>query len=102
MTRLLVEGGANLDAVDVNGNGVVHAAVCDSPAVLAILIDNGADVTVPNHDGLTPKVRSGGHLSFWIFYDLGIMLEFPQFEVLELGSWRLMSSTWCSSVSCQT
>ena len=56
MTRLLVEGGASLDAVDVNGNGVVHAAVCDSPAVLAILIDNGADVTVPNNDGLTPKV----------------------------------------------
>lgn len=56
MTRLLVEGGASLDAVDVNGNGVVHAAVCDSPAVLAILTDNGADVTVANHNGLTPKV----------------------------------------------
>lgn len=56
MTRLLVEGGANLDAVDVNGNGVVHAAVCDSPAVLAILIDSGADVTLPNNDGVTPKV----------------------------------------------
>lgn len=55
MTRLLVEGGANIEAVDVNGNGVVHAAVCDSPAVLAILIDNGADVALPNHDGLTPK-----------------------------------------------
>lgn len=56
MTRLLVEGGANLEAVDVNGNGVVHAAVCDSPAVLAILVDYGADVTVSNYDGLTPKV----------------------------------------------
>ncbi|CAM9586783.1 unnamed protein product [Ectocarpus sp. 6 AP-2014] len=55
MTRLLVEGGANLEAVDVNGNGVVHAAVCDSPAVLAILIDHGADVTVANFDGLTPQ-----------------------------------------------
>eukprot|EP00752_Nemacystus_decipiens_P010873 g9666.t2 len=55
MTRLLVEGGADLEAVDVNGNGVVHAAVCDSPAVLAILIDHGADVTVSNYDGLTPK-----------------------------------------------
>lgn len=57
MTRLLVEGGADLEAVDVNGNGVVHAAVCDSPAVLAILIDHGADVAVSNYDGLTPKVR---------------------------------------------
>lgn len=56
MTRLLVEGGADLNAVDVNGNGVVHAAVCDSPAVLAILIDHGADTTVSNYDGLTPKV----------------------------------------------
>lgn len=56
MTRLLVDGGANLDAVDVNGNGVVHAAVCDSPAVLSILIESGADVTQPNKDGLTPKV----------------------------------------------
>ena len=56
MARLLVEGGASLEAVDVNGNGVVHAAVCDSPAVLAILIDNGADVNVANNDGLTPKV----------------------------------------------
>lgn len=56
MTRMLVEGGANLEAVDVNGNGVVHAAVCDSPAVLAILIDHGADVTAANYDGLTPKV----------------------------------------------
>ncbi|CAM9615821.1 unnamed protein product, partial [Laminaria digitata] len=55
MARLLVEGGASLEAVDVNGNGVVHAAVCDSPAVLAILIDNGADVNVANNDGLTPK-----------------------------------------------
>lgn len=63
MTRLLVQGGASLDAVDVNGNGVVHAAVCDSPAVLAILIDNGADVTVPNNDGLTPKVRSSKQTS---------------------------------------
>lgn len=56
MTRLLVEGGADLNAVDVNGNGVVHAAVCDSPAVLAILVDHGADTTVSNYDGLTPKV----------------------------------------------
>jgi hypothetical protein len=51
----LVEANTSLDAVDKNGNGVLHHAVLNNhPRMVALLAKHDADITLKNRDGLTP------------------------------------------------
>ena len=62
--ELLVELGANLDAVDDNGDTAVHgAAFASFPTVVQQLADYGADIhvwTQPNEQGRTPLFIAEG------------------------------------------
>ena len=53
--RLLVEAGANINAVDNKGNTPLHEAVTWRHTLAArMLIEQGADVLLTNESGLTP------------------------------------------------
>lgn len=58
----VVKHGARLDAVDEDGDGVLHfAAVCENPQILAGLLAAGngiLDVDAKNSEGKTPLVRA--------------------------------------------
>lgn len=62
--QLLVDLGADIDAVDDNGDTAVHgAAFASFPSVVQQLADNGADIhvwTVPNEQGRTPLFIAEG------------------------------------------
>lgn len=64
-TKFLLELGADIDAVDQNGETVMHGAAYQSRADLAkLLVENGANVDVWNHEnraGWTPLVIALGY-----------------------------------------
>ena len=63
--RLLLDLGADIDAVDDNGDTAMHgAAFASFPTVVQQLADNGADVRVwtqPNEQGRTPLFIAEGY-----------------------------------------
>jgi len=55
LTTKLVEKGADLDAVDLNGNSVVHMAVInDNEFILGLLLKRNAQRNLLNNDNLSP------------------------------------------------
>jgi uncharacterized protein len=63
--KLLVKLGADVNAVDANGETAMHgAAYRNHPKVVQLLADKGARIAVwnrPNKSGLTPLVIAEGH-----------------------------------------
>ncbi len=63
--RFLLELGADIDALDKNGDTAMHgAAYAHFPKVVDLLAESGADPTVwsaPNESGLTPLFIAEGH-----------------------------------------
>lgn len=64
-TQLLLELGADINAVDDNGETAMHGAVYGSfPSVIQLLADNGADPDLwkrPNRHGWTPLFIAEGY-----------------------------------------
>ncbi len=63
--QFLLEMGADIDAVDQDGNTAMHgAAFAHFPRVVELLAERGSDPavwSVPNHGGLTPLFIAEGH-----------------------------------------
>ena len=52
---LLVEAGANINAMDIKGNTPLHEAVmCRQTSAVRLLIEQGADALLKNEAGFTP------------------------------------------------
>lgn len=53
--RILIEAGANINAINLDSNTPLHLAV-QYADVVDTLIDNGADINALNDDGYTPMM----------------------------------------------
>jgi ankyrin repeat protein len=58
--RFLLNHGADVNALDGEGNAAIHWAAADAePTILQLLLENGARVDIPNEYGDTPLMRAG-------------------------------------------
>ncbi|KAJ3112980.1 hypothetical protein HDU96_003941 [Phlyctochytrium bullatum] len=68
MVKMLKEAGAEIDAVDGEGNSPLHYAIQNMPAMVAVLLEHGANPNAAGKNGLTPLLRAAkrfGKESFW-------------------------------------
>ncbi|KAF4975102.1 hypothetical protein FZEAL_8050 [Fusarium zealandicum] len=57
VTKFLIQRGADLHAQTTNSNTPAHYAATSYPDVFEMLIENGADLSKRNNEGLTPLLR---------------------------------------------
>jgi ankyrin repeat protein len=64
--KMLLDLGADVNAVDNNGDTAMHGAAYNNyPLVVKLLADRGADPTIwnrPNKQGVTPLFAAEGHI----------------------------------------
>jgi ankyrin repeat protein len=64
--KMLLDLGADVNAVDNNGDTAMHGAAYNNyPLVVKLLADNGADPRIwsqPNKQGITPLFAAEGHI----------------------------------------
>ncbi|KAJ3112979.1 hypothetical protein HDU96_003940 [Phlyctochytrium bullatum] len=68
MVTMLKEAGAEIDALDGEGNTPLHLAIQSMPRMVAVLLEHGANPNAVGPDHLTPlhlAARSFGKDSFW-------------------------------------
>jgi ankyrin repeat protein len=59
LAKKLIDNGADLNVVDLNGNGLLSKAISkDKIGVAQLLISSGIDLNLPNEQGITPLFKS--------------------------------------------
>lgn len=63
LSKFLVNKGASLKDVDINGLGVLHYAVnSENFDLIKYFVDLGVDINVQDKNGMNPLLRAGDYL----------------------------------------